>query len=210
MAAIESPEESQNNRTVERGTASHVAQTFAAERPSFSGPRNSRVSASALKWLARISRFFLAAFFLFTAGAKLAIINAFVENVGQLLSASGFNYERWSWPVTVAVIALEFVIAFLLLWPRTIRLGAVFAAALLLSFAGYALYYVYILNGEPLECGCFGGIIASQLGVKTALRNLALLVPAVLVWFAYRHADKAGLQESPRLEGPRTAPQQVR
>lgn len=201
MAAIESPEESQNNRTVERDTAAHVAQTFAAERSSFSGPRNSRVSASALKWLARISRFFLAAFFLFTAGAKLAIINAFVENVGQLLSASGFNYERWSWPVTVAVIALEFVIAFLLLWPRTIRLGAVFAAALLLSFAGYALYYVYILNGEPLECGCFGGIIASQLGVKTALRNLALLVPAVLVWFAYRHADKAGLQESPRLEG---------
>jgi hypothetical protein len=70
--------------------------------------------------------------------------------------------------------------------PRTTRVGAVLAAVLLMFFAGYALYYVYILHGEALECGCFGGIIASQLGVTTALRNLALLVPAVLVWFGYR------------------------
>jgi len=56
------------------------------------------VFASVLKWLPRISRFFLAALFLFTAGAKLAIAKAFAQNVAQLLSASGFNYERWSWP----------------------------------------------------------------------------------------------------------------
>jgi hypothetical protein len=61
--------------------------------------------------------------------------------------------------------------------------GAVWSALLLMGFAGYALYYVYVLHGEPLECGCFGGIIASQLGVKTALRNLALLIPALLVIF---------------------------
>jgi len=136
-------------------------------------------------WLARISRFFLAALFLFTAGAKFAVAKAFAENVGQLLNGSGFN-QRWSWPVTIAVISIEIVIAVLLLMPRTIRLGAMFAALLLLAFAGYALYYVYVLHGEPLECGCFGGIIASQLGLTTALRNLALLVPALLVWFGYR------------------------
>jgi hypothetical protein len=73
-----------------------------------------------------------------------------------------------------------------LLLPRTTRLGAICAGVLLVAFAGYALYYVYALNGEPLECGCFGGIIASQLGVKTALRNLALLIPAFIVWFGYR------------------------
>jgi hypothetical protein len=60
------------------------------------------------------------------------------------------------------------------------------AALLLLTFAGYALFYVYVQHGEPLECGCFGGIIASQLGVSTALRNLALLVPALLVLFGHR------------------------
>ena len=138
------------------------------------------------KWILRISRFGLAALFLFTAGAKLAIIHAFVENMGQLLAASGIDYVRWSWPATIAVILIEVVIAVLLLFRRTVRIGALCSAALLTAFAGYAMYYVYVLHGEPLECGCFGGIIASQLGVSTALRNLCLLVPAFIVWFGYR------------------------
>ena len=138
------------------------------------------------KWLVLLSRFGLAALFLFTGVAKLTILSAFAKNVGELLSASGINYQRWSWPATVVIVVTETVIAILLLVPRTVRIGALSAAALLTAFAGYALYYVYVLNGEPLECGCFGGIIASQLGVKTALRNLALLVPALIVWFGYR------------------------
>lgn len=138
------------------------------------------------KRIVRISRFGLAALFIFTAIAKLAVIRGFVQNMGQLLSASGINYERWSWPATIAVITIEILIAVLLLIRRTVRLGAVAAAAVLMVFAAYAIYYVYVLNGEPLECGCFGGIIASQLGVSTALRNLLLLIPAVIVWFGYR------------------------
>ena len=134
--------------------------------------------------------------FLVTAVAKLAIINAFVKNMGELLSASGFNYERWSWPATIVVIVAEIVTSLFLIVPRTVRLGALCAAALLIGFAAYALYYVYGLHGEPLECGCFGGIIASQLGVKTALRNLALLVPVLIVWFGYRRT-----RMMPRLEG---------
>ena len=139
-----------------------------------------------LKWLVRASRYGLAALFLFTAGAKLAILNDFVGRMGELLSASGFDYERWSWPATIVVIATEVVTAVLLIVPRTVRLGALLAAALLLGFAAYALYYVYALHGEPLECGCFGGIIASQLGVKTALRNLLLLIPVLVVMWGYR------------------------
>ena len=142
------------------------------------------------KWIVRICRFGLAALFLFTAIAKLAILHEFVGRMGELLSSSGFDYQRWSWPATIAVIAAEIVTAVLLLLPRTVRVGAVFAAVLLTGFAAYALYYVYALGGEPLECGCFGGIIASQLGVKTALRNLALLIPVLLVWFGYRRTRK--------------------
>ena len=164
------------------GVSTHSPHLPIAHSPS----RRSR-SASIFIWLARISRFLLAALFVFTAGAKLAIAKAFAENVGQLLNGSGFD-QRWSWPVTIAVISIEVVIAVLLLTPRTIRLGAICAAIVLLAFAGYALYYVYVLHGEPLECGCFGGIIASQLGVTTALRNLALLIPAFLVWFGYRRS----------------------
>ena len=143
-----------------------------------------------MKWFVRVSRYGLAALFLFTAIAKLAIIKAFVKNMGELLSSSGFDYQRWSWPVTIAVIVAEIVTAILLIVPRTVRLGALCSAMLLIVFASYALYYVYGLHGEPLECGCFGGIIASQLGVKTALRNLALLIPALIVLFGYRRTRK--------------------
>src|SRR5216683_7666167 len=158
--------------------ASNIIKTLdtRTKRPSF------------LKWLVQISRFGLAALFLFTAGAKLAIVKTFAKNVAELLSASGINYARWMWPTTVAVITAEVITAVLLLLPRTVRIGALAAAALLIGFAGYALCYVYALHGEPLECGCFGGIIASQLGVKTALRNLALLVPVAMVLFGYRKA----------------------
>jgi hypothetical protein len=152
----------------------------------FAASPRRRVSETVLKWLVHISRFGLAALFLFTAVAKLAIVRAFASNVAELVSASGFDYRRWMWPATIAVIVAELITAALLLVPRTVRLGALCAAALLIGFAGFALYYVYVLNGEPLECGCFGGIIGSQLGVKTALRNLGLLLPAILVFFGYR------------------------
>jgi len=136
--------------------------------------------------IVQVCRFGLAALFLFTAGAKFWIIKTFAGNVAELLSSSHINYERWQWPATIAVIAFEIITAILLIVPRTVRIGAVLAALMLIGFSGFALYYVYVLHGEPLECGCFGGIIASQLGVKTALRNLGLLVPAVITFFGSR------------------------
>jgi hypothetical protein len=140
--------------------------------------------------LIQISRFGLAALFLFTAGAKLWIVKSFSANVGELISASGFDM-RWRWPATIGVIGVEILTAIFLLLPRTVRAGALLAGALLIGFSAFALYYRYGLGyPEGLECGCFGGIIASQLGVKTALRNLALLIPVVLVLFGYRRARR--------------------
>ena len=136
--------------------------------------------------LVHICRFGLAVLFLFTAGAKLWILIEFVGKVAELLSSMKLNYERWQWPVTIAVIAAELLAAILLIVPRTIRLGAVLSALLLIGFSAFALYYVYVLRGEPLECGCFGNIIGSQLGIKTALRNLGLLIPAIIVFFGAR------------------------
>jgi hypothetical protein len=155
-----------------------------------------RLSASVQQWWVRLSRFGLAALFLFTAGAKFVVVKAFAVNVSELLSASGFNYERWMWPTTIAVIIAEVLTAAFLLLSRTVRIGASCAAALLIGFSAYALYYVYVLHGEPLECGCFGGIIGSQLGVKTALRNLVLLIPALIVFFGYSREPLANSTES--------------
>ena len=151
--------------------------------------------------IVQVCRFGLAALFLFTAGAKLWIVKDFAASVAELLAASGWNPMRWMWRVTIAVIAVEIVTTIFLLWPRTVRAGALLAAALLIGFSGFALYYVYILHGEPLECGCFGKIIGSQLGLSTALRNLGLLVPAFIVFFGYRRARELKTQES-RVELP--------
>ena len=144
----------------------------------------------------RLSRYGLAGLFLVTAGAKLAVAKTFATNVGELLSASGLNFQRWMWPAALAVISVELVIALLLLLSRTIRLGAILAGLVLIGFAGYALYYVYVLHGEPLECGCFGGIIASQLGVKTAIRNLALLVPVGILIFGWPRFKRSSAEYS--------------
>src|SRR5216684_7887977 len=143
-------------------------------------------SRTVVKVLVLLSRFGLAALFLFTAGAKLWILKTFAASVASLLSSASINYERWQWPVTSGVIAAEIIIALLLLIPRTVRFGAILAALLLIGFSAFALYYVYVLHGEPLECGCFGNIIGSLLGVKTALRNLVLLVPVLVVFFRYQ------------------------
>ena len=148
------------------------------------------MNSSIFKWLVFICRFGLAALFLFTAGAKLAVLTKFAGNVAELLSSASINYERWRWPATIGVIAGEVIVAALLIIPRAARLGAVLAALMLIGFSGFALSYVYVLHGEALECGCFGGIIASQLGVTTALRNLALLLPAVIVFFGMRRTKQ--------------------
>src|SRR5215210_2401904 len=103
-----------------------------------------------LNLLVSVSRFGLAALFLFAAGAKLFTIHDFAANLSNLVEAN------WVWPAAFAVIASELLAAVLLLLPRTVRLGALVSAALLVGFAAYALYYVYVLHGEPLECGCFG------------------------------------------------------
>jgi hypothetical protein len=147
-----------------------------------------------VRWLVRVSRFGLAALFLITAGAKLWILKTFASSVAELLAASGVNPVRWMWPVTIVVISIEIVTAACLLLSRTVRLGALLSAALLIGFSAFALCYVYVLHGEPLECGCFGNIIGSQLGLTTALRNLALLIPVLIVFFGYRRQTQTSIR----------------
>src|ERR1051325_9822402 len=92
-----------------------------------------------LRLIVQLCRFGLAALFLFTAGAKLWILKEFVGKVAELLSSMQLNYERWQWPVTIAVITAEVIIAILLIVPRTVRLGAVFAGLMLIGFSVFAL-----------------------------------------------------------------------
>jgi hypothetical protein len=194
------------NANIETQTYARVGETETVSKPRASSssriPHPSSLRSSLLFWLVTISRFGLAALFLFAVGAKLYMMNdpteSFFKNMPNLVG------ERWALPVAIAVICAEVAAAALLIWPRTARLGGMWAAILLTGFAGYALYYRYGLNNaEGLECGCFGGIIGSQLGVTTALRNLALLVPAALVIFGLpRRRQTQGAAFEPREAPP--------
>src|SRR5207248_6575634 len=84
---------------------------------------------SLLRLLVHVSRFGLAALFLFAACAKLFTIRGFVANLSNLVEG------RLLWPVAIAVIASELTSAVLLIWPHTARAGAALAALLLAAFA---------------------------------------------------------------------------
>src|SRR3989442_5768153 len=95
-----------------------------------------------LRFMIAISRFGLAALFLFTAGAKLWILKKFAGNVAELLSSAAINYHRWQWPATIEVITAEIIAGILLIVPRTVRIGAVLPALMLIAVSSFALSYV--------------------------------------------------------------------
>src|SRR5258708_30531512 len=103
-----------------------------------------------LRLIITISRFGLSALFLFTAGAKLWILKKFASNVAELLSSASINYHRLQWPATIAVITAEIIAAILLIVPRTVRLGALVAALMLIGFSAFSLYFVYGVHVEAL------------------------------------------------------------
>lgn len=166
----------------------------AYDRTSYNQPMQRR---TLMFWLVQVSRFGLAALFLFAVVAKLVFIrdpvNSFFTNLAPLVG------DRWAIPVAVAVIAGESLAVVLLLISRTARWGAILAALMLFVFACYALYFRYGMgNTEGLDCGCFGKIISSQLGVSTALRNLLLLIPAAVVIFGSKHRSTESAPSPPQ------------
>src|SRR4030088_3422713 len=92
-----------------------------------------------LRAIVQISRFGLAALFLFTAGAKLAILKTSAGTVAELLSSASINYERWRWPTTIGVIAAEEIVSGLLLIPRCLNRIWVTDASMMNSSSGCAL-----------------------------------------------------------------------
>ena len=131
---------------------------------------------------ALLSRFGLAALFIYAVAAALSSPYEFVSYMSSLVVGG-----RGAIYVSLAVVLTEAIAAILLMIPRTARLGGYWTAVLLLSFTIYPLYHQYIFGGGSFECKCFGGIIASQRGIVTPVRNLMLLLPAVMVIVSSRY-----------------------
>lgn len=127
-----------------------------------------------------VSRFVLAAVFLYAAAVALWNPYEFVPNISSLVARG-----RGAIVASIAIILFEIIAAVLLIIPRTARIGGWWATILLFSFTVYPLYYLYIFGGGELECSCFGGIIASERGVSTVVRNVILLILSTTVGIFY-------------------------
>jgi hypothetical protein len=85
------------------------------------------------------------------------------------------------------VPALELAAAALLVAPRTAAAGGVLATALLAVYA--AAMGINLLRGRrDLDCGCMGPGARSPVGLGLILRNLVLMVAALVAGFAPGHA----------------------
>ena len=127
-----------------------------------------------------VSRFLLAAVFLYAAAMALWNPYEFVPNISSLVARG-----QGAIVASIAIILFEIIAAVLLIIPRTARVGGWWATILLFTFTVYPLYYLHVFGGGALECSCFGGIIASERGASTAVRNVILLILSTTVGVFY-------------------------
>lgn len=121
--------------------------------------------------LVLICRLLLAGVFGVAGATKLADLPGSRESV-----RSFGTRERLVGPIGFALPALEVVVAGLLLWPGTVRWGAIVALVLLVVFAGAIA--VTLARGRRPDCHCFGRLHSARVGLGTLARDLALTAPA--------------------------------
>lgn len=75
--------------------------------------------------------------------------------------------------------AMELLIAASLLFVQTSWFGAIGSAALFSIFTAGMLYQM--AKGNAPDCHCFGQLQSEPVGIKSVLRNIALLIPAIVL-----------------------------
>jgi putative oxidoreductase len=122
-----------------------------------------------------LARLALGAIFLYAAATKVPDMAAFAKDVAnyRLLAAALVPF------VAAVVVGIEIVVGLALVTGLWARAAALVAAGMLVVFvAGLSQA---LLRGIDLRCGCFGGDDAADWW--TVLRDLAMLVPALVVLF---------------------------
>ena len=122
-----------------------------------------------------LARLALGAIFLYAAATKVPDMAGFARDVAnyRLLPAALVPF------VAAGVVGIELVVGAALVAGLWARAAALVAAGMLVVFvAGISQA---LLRGIDLRCGCFGGDEAADWW--TVLRDLAMLVPALVVLF---------------------------
>ncbi|HOB54050.1 MAG TPA: MauE/DoxX family redox-associated membrane protein [Acidobacteriota bacterium] len=147
-----------------------------------------------------LCRAVLGGVFIWASVSKVADPAAFAQSI--------VNYKIITAPVWVnlAAVILPWVeltagiLLILNLWSR----GAwVILTGLVLVFS--VLIATTMVRGIDIACGCFGSAETSRVGLGLLLRDLALFVPAVLVFLKFRAQDAAAAPAAPAA-APEAAP----
>jgi hypothetical protein len=124
-----------------------------------------------------IVRYLIALVLLVTGGAKLADLPGFVA----ILHSYRFFPYQLIWPLAVAVVAVELLLALWLIWGRFPLPAAQASIALHCTYTGWTLYM--LLGNKPiLNCGCFGSLLARPLSWMTVVEDLVMVTLSVFLY----------------------------
>lgn len=128
----------------------------------------SSILVNTLLWLANAC---LVAVFALATVAKLR------DRERARASLRGFGVpDRWTRPALVALVAVELLLAALLAYPPTQRVGAWSALG---ALAVFTLALVWqLLRGRRPACACFGALTSAAISWKSVGRNLLLMTLA--------------------------------
>jgi len=145
-------------------------------------------------WSYRTVRIFLSAVFFVSGVSKLLS----PESFAVIIEAYGIIPESWVIPVSIALPALEVILAVgLLLDIRGSLAGTAALLALFMAILGYGIHM-----GLDVDCGCFGPEdpeAEAFHGLRSALYRDVVMALAVLylyLWRFVRSAKPVGLRRS--------------
>ncbi|MED3501548.1 hypothetical protein P4479_24305, partial [Brevibacillus agri] len=137
----------------------------------------SKTRCEVIKVLYYIIQFFVSVIFVISAAVKVISFESFSQTVLKIgISAYLTRF------VSVVVILLEFLGAFLILFESTRMIGGIVLQFLLCSFALVAIRMIRI--GQKVSCNCFGSLTQDRLDYRLTLRIffLSLLNMTVLLY----------------------------
>lgn len=122
--------------------------------------------------------YLLALVFLFAAVTKILYFNLFIKDIGRL----NVVLPSLIFPVSFILIALELMLASLLLIKRYRRLAAGLASGLITFFLLMVSYL--LIQGNDVKCGCFGPW-GQAISFKLLLQDIILLLFAVTIYISH-------------------------
>jgi hypothetical protein len=118
----------------------------------------------------------------------ISIIGKIVNPTPILLIFDQLSFiNNFSYPITILLILIEAIVAiYLFITPRK---GVIMAIGL---FSFFTLSILYLNSiGISDNCGCFGGLVTSEVGISKIIQNIIICLILVLTyWVNYFDSER--------------------